>query len=110
VWRPKIEKDDGQGFFDTSNAEVDYYGQMQNIISLFDDVKLNFIKWSEWNDKRLIVLQKVSNSQMGGGKKLRSTKEKITTKKGPRVVYEGPRGGKYVKLDGKYVRIKNSYK
>jgi hypothetical protein len=107
----KNTQDDGQGFFtNDNNTQGDYYGQMQNIISLFDDVKLDFIKWSEWNDKRLIVLQKVSDSQMGGGKKLHSTKEKIMTKKGPRVVYEGPRGGKYVKLDGKYVRIKHSYK
>jgi hypothetical protein len=104
-------EDDGQGFFDPSSStnSAQYYEKMKNIILQFSDFKLDFTKWSEWNDKRLIVVQK-NTPQNGMGKshtkRLHRTGEKVTTLKGPRTIYQGPRGGKYIKMVGKFIRIK----
>lgn len=45
-------------------------------------------------------------SQTGGkSRKLTPTAKKVSTPSGARIVYKGPRGGKYVKLDGKLVSV-----
>jgi hypothetical protein len=49
--------------------------------------------------------------QTAGAKKYKKpptkTNQKVKTPKGDRIVYKGPRGGKYVKLNNKLVNIKN---
>ena len=48
-------------------------------------------------------------NETGGGKPnsgKTKTKERIQTPKGPRTVYVGPRGGKYVKIAGAFVNIR----
>lgn len=47
-------------------------------------------------------------TQTAGAKKQPTkTNQKVKTPKGDRIVYKGPRGGKYVKLNNKLVNIKN---
>lgn len=49
------------------------------------------------------------NGNTGGSKsgvsKLTRTNKKVSTPKGERTVYKGPRGGEYVRLDGKLVPV-----
>ena len=47
----------------------------------------------------------------GGGKakkpNLKATDKRVTVGKAKRVVYKGPRGGEYVKMNGKFVSVKS---
>lgn len=45
------------------------------------------------------------SSSQSGGSRMQKTTIQVDTHKGRRCVYLGPRGGKYVKLSGKYVRL-----
>lgn len=42
-----------------------------------------------------------------GGASMKSTKQSVSTRYGPRIVYKGPRGGRYVKVKGEYVTLKS---
>ena len=71
-------------------------------------------KLNEWHcnkAKRLgdadRIREKCGNMQTGGNI-LSKTQLKVMTPRGERCVYEGPRGGKYIRVSGKYVRLQLS--
>lgn len=58
-----------------------------------------------WNVETLVnmdTLENVWKSQSGGRK---ITKEKVLVGKKEKTVYVGPRGGRYVRANGKFVRV-----
>ena len=55
------------------------------------------------NDDGILVLKKREQEMAGGGKRRAPVKRVIHGR--ARVVYVGPRGGEYIKKDGKFVRI-----
>jgi hypothetical protein len=57
------------------------------------------------------INQNNQNTQAGGSKppiKYRKTTMKVATAKGQRVVYQGPRGGRYIMVNGKYTPVPKS--
>lgn len=56
------------------------------------------------------VSQEISDSLQDGGKKKstkKATKKRVEVKGKKRVVYEGKRGGEYIKEGGKFVSLKS---
>lgn len=66
---------------------------------------LGSLDWSS------VTLDEYMEGQQRGGKskvprKMSKTKEKVKVGNAMRVVYQGPRGGKYVKVKGQFVSVK----
>lgn len=63
-------------------------------------------KWEHYSDSCELKANYISpeNAQTGGGKK--KTKKSVMVGKSKRVIYEGPRGGQYIKQNGGYVALR----
>lgn len=47
-------------------------------------------------------------AQTAGGASVKATKQRVKVGEATRVVYKGPRGGRYVRKDGKLVPVKDA--
>lgn len=64
-------------------------------------------KWQHYSDSCEVKANYISpeNAQTGGGGK-KKTKKSVMVGKVKRVIYEGPRGGQYIKQNGGYVALR----
>lgn len=84
-----------------------------HIVDVQELIKNKDKSYVQWNPTKSIRCTKqmpdILNIKRGGGKKT-PTLEKIKWKDSKlRIIYLGPKGGKYVKIKGKYVRVSSLY-
>lgn len=92
----------------TPEEKKDNYNKLAHALSHMDvlDENLSYI------DKYRELMKTIffASQQNGGKKCYQKTMEKVSTRHGIRCVYKGKRGGKYVKVKGEYVRLKDVQK
>lgn len=97
-------------YVNTYKVEIETLKKHQDEHYLQFKFKKHLVKMSkdEYNSHNFILFPHASIKQQTGAGKSKKTKEKIHCKDGKtRVVYVGPRGGRYVKIQGELKRLTN---